>query len=68
MAMSDMTVKQLKEVASQKGITLSSKAKKDEIITAIESASKTKASKKDSSGKGAPSKEEPKAIRRGGEY
>lgn len=56
--MSDMTVKQLKEVATQKGVTFTSKTKKEELITAIEDASKSKTKKLESK----------PTIRKGGEY
>ncbi|WP_346877122.1 MULTISPECIES: Rho termination factor N-terminal domain-containing protein [unclassified Clostridium] len=36
--LSDLTIEQLKEVAIEKGIEISSKAKKDEIITMLEDA------------------------------
>lgn len=60
MSLDKMTVKQLQEVASRKGVKFTSKTKKQELVDAIEAATKTKEAKVEET--------KPKAVRRGGEY
>ena len=67
---SEMTIAGLREVAARKGIALTSKMNKAEIIAAIEGGKKSKGTKAIGPSKDVAvvAEKKPTSVRRGGEY